>query len=85
MTDKNRIDWTSLIKDEINSREVLIEHLSKAKAMIHVALNGDFLNFEKLLINDYLWALSDLIERASRVNEQSLNSLLRQSRQKNLD
>lgn len=78
MTDKNEIDYISIMKDEISSREILTDHLSKAKAMIHVALSGDFLNFKKLLINDYLWALSDIIERASSMNEDSLNNLLKQ-------
>lgn len=70
---------SSLINQEVNSREVLKEYLSKAESLAHIALNGDFLTHSKTILYFYFWVLSDIIEQAKILNERSLDTLLAQS------
>jgi hypothetical protein len=48
------------------------EYLSKAIALSQVALHDDFLGYSSQITHDYLWALSEMIEKAY----QHLESLL---------
>jgi hypothetical protein len=48
------------------------------RAMLEVALGGTFLNYPQVILHYYLSALSELLVKASGINEASL-SLLRQS------
>lgn len=68
----------SLINQQVQSQESLSEHLHKAEAMAQVALGDGFLDCPESITHHYLWALSDLIERAKIANEQSLDILLKQ-------
>lgn len=68
----------SLINQEVDSREALKEHLSKAESLAHIALNDDFLTHSKTILYFYLWVLSDIIEHAKILNDRSLNTLLEQ-------
>jgi hypothetical protein len=68
----------SLINQEVDSREALKEHLSKAESLAHIALNDDFLTYPRRILYFYLWVLSDIIEHAKILNEQSLDTLLAQ-------
>jgi len=46
------------------SVEDLNEHLSKASALMQIALHYDFSELPAKTIHDYLWALSDNIQNA---------------------
>lgn len=76
--DQNSLtNLASLLNQQIDSQETLVEFLYKAKALICVTLGRDFLDYDKLTINNYLWILSELIENASSLSENMLNTLLR--------
>lgn len=69
-------DLLRIINQEIESREILSEHLSKAEALAHITISNDFLNYPVVILYYYLLVLSDVIEDARKLNELSLNSLL---------
>ncbi|MBA2654437.1 MAG: hypothetical protein H0U71_05170 [Gammaproteobacteria bacterium] len=68
---------TSLLNQQIGSQETLVEYLYKAKALINVTLGRDFLDYDKVTINHYLWILSVFIEDACSLSENIRNDLLR--------
>jgi hypothetical protein len=79
MAQNSLTDLVALINQQANSQEILAECLSKVQALIHVALDDNFLDYENFIINDYLWALSDFIEQAKLLSEESLEALLKKA------
>ena len=71
-------DLKQIINQQMKSRECLREYLSKATALMHVALENDLLRYLELVAYFYLWMLSDLLDQARELNEQDLK-LLRQN------
>jgi hypothetical protein len=67
----------SVIKQQVRSQETLMEYLSKLTAMLHIALNADFLDSSKSIIHDFLWVLNDFANKAKEISECILNSLLK--------
>jgi len=76
MATNSLTDLISFINLQISTQETQREHLSKAKALISVALGEDFVNFEKSVIYDYLWVLNDLIAAAHDLGEKTLSAML---------
>ena len=75
MAANNLPDLKQIINQQLESRERLREYLSKATALMHVALENDFLRHPELVAYFYLWTLSDLLEQARDLNEQDLKLL----------
>lgn len=69
-------DFLLLINQQIQNREQLRVFLSKAEALVVVAMRGDFLDNPSVIVYQYLWVLNELIEQASKLNEDSLSILL---------
>jgi hypothetical protein len=67
----------SIINRQVGSQETLSEYLSKAEALVYVAMNDEFFNYPELIIHNYLWTLNDILEKAKQVNEEALNILLK--------
>lgn len=72
MTPHSLSDYASFINTHIDHQEALAECLTKAEALIYVALRDDFLDSPETLISHYLWTLSDLIDQAKGINEKEL-------------
>ena len=82
MAETSVSDFMSLINQQVNSREELNICLSKAEALISVALSSDLTELPEVIIHEYLWTLSDLIEQAVKLNGNEIGFLLRFSRTK---
>ncbi len=65
----------SLINQHVEEHEAISEHLLKAKALIGVALDADFAGLPKVITHGYLWVLSDLVEQAAKLNEDTTQVL----------
>lgn len=69
---------SSLINHQVDSHETLGTYLSKADALLQVALENDgFLVCPTTIPYYYLWVLSDIVGQAKAFNEEALNFLLR--------
>jgi hypothetical protein len=74
----------SIINQQIDSQESLNTYLLKAETLLEIAMNDGFLSYSTASIYYYLWVLSDVVEKARKFNEDSLNILLRNiSKQEN--
>lgn len=78
MAENNLTQFLSLINQQVESRETLNEHLSKAGALAQIAMGDDFFDQSPLILHHFVWIMSDVIERAKTINEQSLDDLLKQ-------
>ena len=67
----------SLINRQLDSQETLNTYLSKAEAVMQVAMSDDFLSYPRATTYYYLWAVSDIVEQAKKLNEESLGLLLK--------
>lgn len=52
------------VNEEMQLHDGINEYLSKAIALSQVALHDDFLNYSDKIVHDYLWALSEMLEKA---------------------
>lgn len=77
MAENSLTDFVSLINQQVISQEELLGYLSSAQALTYVALGEDFLNFDKFIINDYLFILNKIIGQARTMCEQSLDIWLK--------
>lgn len=68
-------DLSCLINQQIASREVLREHLSKLTSLMHVAMEGDFLSRPQRTAYYFLWVVTELSEDSHKLNEQALTAL----------
>ncbi len=57
-------EFLSPINEPVHRYDALNEYLSKAMALSQVALHDDFLGYSRQITHDYLWALSEMIEKA---------------------
>ncbi|MFT3742077.1 MAG: hypothetical protein QM752_05320 [Gammaproteobacteria bacterium] len=64
--------FPSFVNQQMGSIEDIHEQLSKANAMMQVALHGSFLHHSKALIHNYLLIISDLLDNACQQSRQSL-------------
>ncbi len=80
MTDPNITQLCPLINHQIDLQENLNEHLAKAIALTTVSLNDTFMDNHISTINHYLWTLHDMINAAQKMNELTLNELLKLKR-----
>lgn len=76
MADNRINEFSSLINQQIKSLEIFNEYISKAEAILHLALQEDFLDNPKSVIHDCLWLLSDLVVQARQLNSVALDVLL---------
>lgn len=74
MTNQNKL--LNLLDQQKTSHESLSECFLKAEALINVALSCDFLDYPETTVHSYLWVLSDIVGRAKKLNEESMNLLL---------
>lgn len=78
MADNSVTQLVTLINQQIESQENLSQHLSKAQALAHIAMDDGFLDYPASVVQFYLWVLSDIIDHAKGMNEQALNTSLKQ-------
>ncbi len=66
MADNSLNEFHVPVNEEIRSRSYdgVNEYLSKAMALSQLMIHEDFLNYSEALIRDYLWALSEMMEKA---------------------
>ncbi len=57
-------DPHSPVNEPIHGYDAVNEYLSKAIALSQVTLHDDFLGYSRQITHDYLWALSEMIEKA---------------------
>ena len=69
-------DFLALINQQVDNREQISASLSKAEALIVVAIQGEVVENLAVIVYEYLWVLNDLIEQALKLNEDSLSVLL---------
>jgi len=75
--DQSRLsDYLALIKQHINTQEILLEYHSKVEAMVEIILSKDLINYPKDQLHNYLWVVSDLVIKAKELNEGLLGTLL---------
>lgn len=67
----------SPINPQYHFQEILGTHLSKAQALIQVAMGDGFLGHGNSIVYHHLWVLSELIEQANILNETLLNAALK--------
>jgi hypothetical protein len=67
---------TDLINHQSFLQENATEYLVKALAVSQVSHSEDFLEFPKMIIEDYLWELTALIEHAHQASEEAMKHLL---------
>lgn len=68
-------EFSSFVNQQMLSIEDLNAHLSKASALMEVALRHDFSDFSKKTIHNYLWALHDVIRCAYKCSAHSLKDV----------
>jgi len=69
---------SSLINHQVDFHETLTTYLSKANSLLQLAMKNDtFFSSPPSILHDYLWALSDFVEQARKLNEDSLDFLLK--------
>lgn len=73
-------DFSELINQQIENREQASTILSRAEALLVVAINNEFLTNSTLIVYEYLWILNDLIEQALKLNDGSLDTLFQVSK-----
>jgi hypothetical protein len=76
MADNSVNHLSTFINQQIDHQEDLSESLAKADALAKVSLSNDFLDCSDEIKRNYFWALSDIIDIAKMINEQTLNLLL---------
>ncbi|MFT3742407.1 MAG: hypothetical protein QM752_07095 [Gammaproteobacteria bacterium] len=64
--------FSSLVNQQMGSIETIHDQLSKANALLQIALHGSFLHYPKSLIHNYLLTISDLLDSAYQQSQQSL-------------
>ncbi len=70
-------DFSSFIKHQINSQEKVESYLWKLDALITVATMSDGLcELPENIFQNYFSIAADLIEKAGKANQESLNELL---------
>lgn len=75
MTDDKVPDLLLAIKQQTASQEILFESLIKVEAMVEIVLARDFSDFSTEKMYTYMWAVSDLIEKARMLSEDLLNGM----------
>ncbi len=68
-------DYVLLMKQLVDSQEVLLEYHIKVEAMVEMALAKDLIDYPALKLHTYLWALSDLVGKAKSYNEDIISTL----------
>jgi len=66
-----------LINQQASSIETLGIQLLKAKALLGIVLDANFLAHSESIKHAYFWVLDDIVEEASVLNEQCLDALLK--------
>ena len=79
---ENRVtDWILVIKEQIASQEILLEYHLKVESMVGMLLAKDLANYPTVRLHNYLWTISDLMNKATDLNEALLSRLLQALRQ----
>lgn len=70
-------DFSSLINQQLELQQQMEIYLCQLEALIAVArLSDEFTDFNQQTLQNYLWAIGDLVVSATNNNQQSLNTLL---------
>lgn len=77
MINHNIDEWSILMRQQIDQGENLNEYLSKAEALIQIALNSELVIYKDSIAQNFFWTLSSLIEEAKIMNEESLRLLMK--------
>lgn len=76
MAQTNLPDFELLIQKQIDDNENITSYLSKAKALLLVALGNDFSNQQQYTISDYISAILECVEHAWQLNTKVVNELM---------
>lgn len=77
MSENRLLDYPSLIKHQLAAQEVLFEYHSKIEAMLEMILTNDGADFSREKLYYYLWAISDVVSSAKKLNVELLDMLAR--------
>ena len=80
MTEYSVNHLSDLINTQIDYQEDLNDFLSKADALAKVSLSNDFFDCSDEIKRNYFWALSDIIDSAKIINEQTLSLLFERAK-----
>lgn len=79
MADYRLNELLPLINQQVEYQEIIRDHLSKAEALTNVSLMDNFLDSPKSTLYNYLCILNDIVEETRKLNELSLNRLLKRT------
>jgi hypothetical protein len=65
------------MRHQLASQEVLLASHAKVEAMLEMILAKDLVNYPQTKLHDYLWTVSDLVDKARKLNEELLDMLVR--------
>ena len=77
MANKSLSDIASVINVQIDTQELLSEHLCKLEAILRAASAERFFEYETFTLQHYLWAICDMTVEMKKMNEQALSSMLK--------
>lgn len=77
MATQSLADLPALINQQTTLQEELSLCLAKAEALAHVALGQEFFDYPESVMHYYLSTLSDKIEEAKKMSDQSLDFILK--------
>lgn len=76
--DKVRLsDYCLAIKDQLSLQEMLLQHIAKVEALVEILLVKDLIDCPRIKLHDYLLVISDLVDSARSINENSIGSLFK--------
>lgn len=61
---------------QLASQEVLLEYHAKVEAMLEMILTKDLVDYPQAKLHDYLWAVSDLVGKARKLNGELLDMIV---------
>jgi len=70
-------DYLALMKYQLDAQQMLLEYHLKIEAMIEMLLFKDVIDCPRLILHQYLCAISDLIRDAKTLNEELLDRLIK--------
>jgi hypothetical protein len=80
MAENSVSDFTSLINQQVSSREKLTVCLAKLEALVTIGKHCDLSEILITTTHEYFWALSDYVDQAIKSNDDALNLLLKFSK-----
>ncbi|MFT3741122.1 MAG: hypothetical protein QM752_00300 [Gammaproteobacteria bacterium] len=76
---EHSINYPQQFINHLESQEAIMENLTKARALLDAALEGNILDLPPSVIHTYFWVVSDFIENAEKISESILNTIQSQN------